>query len=375
MEIAIGQADCFDNLLLDDLMDEGVVKLDVNVGLEREVAVLDSDGAQVKASPSHESDSGISVMSSPCHSLLSDEESHPGDFESENEIFPNLFDTDIVDYLCGENSGECDSDMNGNIQGIRRSKSTSVNFSSEDTENECPSIDFEKTNIDKLCKVSTKVHQTIADIFKPTHKIVPDNTRQTLKNVQPIVPSMSCKSGQNLDQKPPAVKVIKVIKTPSASTKKEAEQQIYEALEERNRKNAIQAKMNREKKKAYMKSLEEEINDLKVENDELREGQDQLKRANSALEDEVAYLKSVIANQSSLSNLLKNIPSVKNVKLSSSFSRRKRSAVSDHDYELPAKRTKNMAGVCLHVLDSDNVSLEFCARCSQMSRDSSDGED
>jgi len=146
------------------------------------------------------------------------------------------------------------------------------------------------------------------------------------------------------------------------------------------RKNAIQAKINREKKKMYIQNLEEQVNELSTENKTLKEDSASLRQEREDLAEEVRYLKSVLANQSALAGLLKNIGNVESVSFSTSFLSNKRSLNSemDHDYGKAAKRpctsesrdTGNhgndpQGGVCLHV-HKDNVSLEFCAKCSSM---------
>ncbi|XP_033732992.1 uncharacterized protein LOC117322286 [Pecten maximus] len=165
----------------------------------------------------------------------------------------------------------------------------------------------------------------------------------------------------------PNVKVIKVV---SSNQDFDSDGEIVEALSRRNKKNAVQAKINREKKKAFIKTLEDTVDELRTENDDLKLNQTRMEECQRVLEDEVQYLKSVLANQSALSSLLQNIPNVQNVTLSTSFNRRKRGANLDHDYmehHDTAKRTKkntSRAGVCLHV-DNGHASLEFCSHCSK----------
>ena len=139
---------------------------------------------------------------------------------------------------------------------------------------------------------------------------------------------------------------------------------------ERNRKNAIAAKQNREKKKLYMSSLENEAATLKAEMTVLKQQNKDLESCNSRLEKEVSYLRAVLANQSTLSSLLAKIPTTEGVHLTSSFNRGKRDVRSGDDdlcASLNKKRVKfdeqMAAGVCLHVAN-DRVSLEFCAECS-----------
>jgi FtsZ-binding cell division protein ZapB len=196
----------------------------------------------------------------------------------------------------------------------------------------------------------------------------------TVTNIQTdlhILPSSSkvgSFAGKN-SKAAPAVKVLKVVKT-AAQSKQEIDNELLQALDDRNKKNAVQAKLNREKKKVYIKGLEDEIEELKCENFTLKERNQTVTNEKNELQEEVEYLRSVLANQSALSGLLKNIGNVENVKLTSSL-RRKRGADLDHDYHNSAKFAKKSgkktAGICLHV-DQGSVSLEFCSKCASMAK-------
>lgn len=169
--------------------------------------------------------------------------------------------------------------------------------------------------------------------------------------------------------------------------------------------NAVMAKLNRERKKQLMGDLEEKVGLLDTENDALKKQNVRLRKKVNVLARELQYVKSVLANQSTLSGLLKNIkatglefhtsmplqPSraVSDVPLVS----QKRKQQFDHDYcveqneELRSHKVAKsesvasvegesidgnlpnyasevgLGGVCLHVT-GDNVSLEFCSKCS-----------
>lgn len=136
-------------------------------------------------------------------------------------------------------------------------------------------------------------------------------------------------------------------------------------------KSAIQARINRQKKKAYIEGLEEEVAGLSKANKKLTLQVQTLQKDKRLLKEEVRYLKSVLANQSTLSALLKNIENVDGVQLSSSFEVTRKRSADDHDYGKPAKSGRYFdvapsGGVCLHVSNSSKVSMEFCAKCSGM---------
>jgi hypothetical protein len=113
----------------------------------------------------------------------------------------------------------------------------------------------------------------------------------------------------------------------------------------------------------------------------------------ASLQKELAYMKAVLANQSTISSLLRNIHQTPGVTMKTSFSAKgaktvdegKRRAViaanrrliekenecdSDEEGEVSPKRRKLdhdyavPAGVCLHVSNKE-VSLEFCSSCSE----------
>lgn len=137
---------------------------------------------------------------------------------------------------------------------------------------------------------------------------------------------------------------------------------------DRNRKNAEAAKLNRQKKKQYVESLEKNCTTLKTENVVLKTKCHEYLQRCQRLQSEVEYLKSVLANESALSSLIQNIPQVKEIKLSSSFSRKRPNPESKmQENPTVSKRPKtegHSGGVCLHVA-KDVVSLEFCANCSK----------
>ncbi|XP_041469290.1 uncharacterized protein LOC121419067 [Lytechinus variegatus] len=171
--------------------------------------------------------------------------------------------------------------------------------------------------------------------------------------------------------------------------------------------NAVMAKLNRERKKQLMVELEEKVGLLDTENDALKKQNVRLRKRVDILSRELQYVKNVLANQSTLSSLLKNIKATglefhTSMPLQSNPSRvakgisrvnQKRKRQFDHDYCLEqnddefqspkvarsgSKGKKDdgktdanvnlsncdaVGGVCLHVL-GENVSLEFCSKCS-----------
>ncbi|XP_048737539.2 uncharacterized protein LOC125652384 isoform X1 [Ostrea edulis] len=347
-----GSSNSFD-YFLDNLMESDILVDDVTLGVkgEREYTEL---------SPSHSSDSGYSAMNSPCHSVSSMDDgpiSLPETLGEGMPLFPDALDEEISEYLSGKSPCENSNDSVDVVAIAAHALTTPIcDFVSSDQENSSdgvitlsaisPSeVTQRETRSARIAKSKTGLENDHKTVKMPNNK---ENLAQ-----------------ESNSSKLPPIKVIKVIKTPAYSTPEDTQDQIYEAMEERNRKNAIQAKLNREKKKTYIKNLESDVEQLKSENKTLKDNCNKLQLSHKVMEEELDYLRSVLANQSVLSNLLKNIPNVKNVKLSSSFSRKRQSIDNDHDYPAAkSKRSKlSSAGVCLHV-HQDKVSLEFCSKCS-----------
>lgn len=87
---------------------------------------------------------------------------------------------------------------------------------------------------------------------------------------------------------------------------------------EKSRKNALIAKRNREKKKKLVNAMESRCNALSTRNELLNADKNNLSRRIQSLEEEVFYLKSVLANQNALSAILSTLTN-SGLKISSSF--------------------------------------------------------
>lgn len=149
--------------------------------------------------------------------------------------------------------------------------------------------------------------------------------------------------------------------SPTQSTSDDERDEVID----KNRKNAMQAKMNRERKKAYVAQLEKETKELRDENITVKTELQNLKEEKCSMQEEINYLQNVIANQSTLSTLLKNIGAT-SLSLTASFTKdRKREREEEQETAKKVKYQPPGGGVCLHV-ENKNVSLEFCSRCSQM---------
>ena len=131
---------------------------------------------------------------------------------------------------------------------------------------------------------------------------------------------------------------------------------------EKSRKNAIIAKRNREKKKALMDIMEKRCDKLSSDNDRLESDNEKLRHRVTTLEEEVYYLKSILANESSLATVLSGLHNVGHLRFSSSFDASKNA--KNHVTSSP-NQLEVSGGVCLHV-DGNEVSMQMCTKCSQV---------
>lgn len=162
-----------------------------------------------------------------------------------------------------------------------------------------------------------------------------------------------------------------------------------QAIVEKNRKNAIAAKENREKKKKYIEGLEKTVSDLIEENKTLKAKNESLTAVTKKLAEEVKYLRNVLANETTISLLLKSVAATPGISLSSSLvqSTQSQGAEKESDAkeeerkyvtrsrkrrpdervgDAPSKRSRSncSGGVCLHV-SGGKVSLELCSNCEK----------
>jgi len=166
-----------------------------------------------------------------------------------------------------------------------------------------------------------------------------------------------------------------------------------DAIAERNKRNAIAARENRQKRKKYVEGLENDVAELKEENKTLKTRNESMTSMIRKLSDEVKYLRSVLANESTISLLLKSVVSTPGISLSSSLMQssgseenenenkeeerqyvtrsKKRRSDDSKEEATSSKRTRSSpsGGVCLHV-NNGKVSLELCAKCERKAKQS-----
>jgi len=153
-------------------------------------------------------------------------------------------------------------------------------------------------------------------------------------------------------------------------------------------KNAIAARENREKKKAYIQGLERENAQLKQNERRLKSDIQEKDNTIAALTERVCYLEGVINNKTEIGSLIKSIRNTPGIKsISTSFgsnpiatrgnntrggSRASTSTYDENDASQAWKEQippKDKNGICLHVVNG-NLSLEYCPTCSKSAKKS-----
>ncbi|XP_042206203.1 uncharacterized protein LOC121855376 isoform X1 [Homarus americanus] len=119
---------------------------------------------------------------------------------------------------------------------------------------------------------------------------------------------------------------------------------------ERCRQNAINAKRNRDMKKARMADLERKVEDVSRERDQLAGENESLREAKLKLEQQVKHLNNILKNQSKLSSLIG--------KLSPS------SVILGDMSSNGSEDDIITSGMCLHV-DGEEATIEYCSYCAK----------
>jgi hypothetical protein len=153
----------------------------------------------------------------------------------------------------------------------------------------------------------------------------------------------------------------------------------YEPTADKSR-NAVNAKLNREKKKAYIADLERKVAQLRDENGKLTADVDRVNVEKEACVREVQYLRNILVNQSTLAKVLAGLPEIRGVHLRSSLFTtatgarlhgdvEQQSVASGHEHDYGGISTSSSSsragGICLHV-DNSRVSVELCSTCANM---------
>lgn len=173
--------------------------------------------------------------------------------------------------------------------------------------------------------------------------------------------------------------------TPSKKGKKYVENNGQKTSKGFNKKcmtrNAIAARENREKKKEYVKGLEKDLSVVKKELVVMSANMCSLTKRYKDLESENEYFKNIVANLPQIESLVHHMKSAPNVELlgtslcSTNDCLANTSKMSLHsNFDSNSVRKSNRiaakiesSGICIHIKNTNQMSLEFCNKCSDAS--------
>lgn len=313
-------------------------------------------------------------MLAPCYSFLDSEQEivtggGPEEFGGELDVTGTLFATLLSD----------DTEEN------RTSICSEIMSSNSDTESD--------DMLDYLSKTEEKGFRTEKETDKQI-TMAESCANNSVRKRKPLMCST------NVSKKYPRVELKRI-----ETVKPESEPKTDKCMS----RNAIIARENRERKKQYIKQLESNLEEIKVENYDLKARLDAKTKHCEFLQKEAQYLRNVLANQSCIAALLQNIHATQGVTFTSSLTANvnsenrnlQKKALDENDnYENTSKGiyvraagshrkvksnqgeakvddinspltpcpspdgVNSAGGVCLHVSDN-KVSLELCAQCSE----------
>ena len=230
----------------------------------------------------------------------------------------------------------------------------------------------ESENYDQPASASSAARHSVSSESSPGAMTSPSSSgAQTTVDKRKI--SASARSRAKKD--PIVIEVPEEVLYEEAKSKPIKHRKEPDIVESKDRsvRNAINARVNRQKHKLYVDGLEAEVEELKKANQDLEQKYQGSIDKMADMQNHIKYLENVIANDISISNILNKLGTVENVKLSSSISRkRKLTTDSDTAMDLSEPATKVSGGVCLHV-DKNNVSIEFCEKCAEKAQATMNG--
>ena len=332
------------------------------------------------------------------------------DFAADGPLFAELFNPD--------NPIEVDENININIMdsedemeqyfGGKKAESSSSEVESvvevprsrpQPLKVKFPNITPDKTKVDKVGHHSNTFGTQTGSLYRPPPTII--NPASVVTQVEVIEPVIRA---PKINKKSPTI-VIEKVSPPVVVI--EADDNIKEEEQSRDKcmnKNAIMARENRQKKKQYVQNLERTCEKMRMENFALKANMESKDKQMKSMAKEIEYLRSVIANETGLSALLKNIQNTSGLNFITSLGQDKGESSQKHGnkrsgdsfdsvsqgeqvkkkrktctsseanneksstFEGPptpcaSPEPQSSGGVCLHVA-YNNVSLEFCSACA-----------
>lgn len=260
-------------------------------------------------------------------------------------------------------------------------KATNVSFAEDTFEAGSPNTE----------DLETDVLDHVGEVFGLENEVSPDKVEFEVSQAKKKGNDLSIQKQKKTSDPKNVIKAAYTVHSNEKVTNVSLERSKNGPLKTTIKTQAEKAKEQRQRKKKFVQELQDTIEELKQEKAGLQQVNTQLNDKIGSLQEEISYLKGVIANQSELAKILRSVANIPGISINCSVlkndqgemgknNKRKcvpagKKGVSLSDENAKKRRMdievngelENNAGVCVHV-QSGKVSLEFCPECSKKAK-------
>lgn len=260
-------------------------------------------------------------------------------------------------------------------------KATNVSFAEDTFEAGSPNTE----------DLETDVLDHVGEVFGLENEVSPDKVEFEVSRAKKKGNDLSIQKQKKTSDPKNVIKAAYTVHSNEKVTNVSLERSENGPLKTTIKTQAEKAKEQRQRKKKFVQELQDTIEELKQEKAGLQQVNTQLNDKIGSLQEEISYLKGVIANQSELAKILRTVANIPGISINCSVlkndqgemgknNKRKCVPAGKKGVNLCDESTKkrrmdievngeleNNAGVCVHV-QSGKVSLEFCPECSKKAK-------
>lgn len=260
-------------------------------------------------------------------------------------------------------------------------KATNVSFAEDTFEAGSPNTE----------DLETDVLDHVGEVFGLENEVSPDKVEFEVSRAKKKGNDLSIQKQKKTSDPKNVIKAAYTVHSNEKVTNVSLERSKNGPLKTTIKTQAEKAKEQRQRKKKFVQELQDTIEELKQEKAGLQQVNTQLNDKIGSLQEEISYLKGVIANQSELAKILRSVANIPGISINCSVlkndqgemgknNKRKCVPAGKKGVNLCDESTKkrrmdievngeleNNAGVCVHV-QSGKVSLEFCPECSKKAK-------
>ena len=260
-------------------------------------------------------------------------------------------------------------------------KATNVSFAEDTFEAGSPNTE----------DLETDVLDHVGEVFGLENEVSPDKVEFEVSRAKKKGNDLSIQKQKKTSDPKNVIKAAYTVHSNEKVTNVSLERSKNGPLKTTIKTQAEKAKEQRQRKKKFVQELQDTIEELKQEKAGLQQVNTQLNDKIGSLQEEISYLKGVIANQSELAKILRTVANIPGISINCSVlkndqgemgknNKRKCVPAGKKGVNLCDESTKkrrmdievngeleNNAGVCVHV-QSGKVSLEFCPECSKKAK-------